>query len=520
MEDLEEQREYINKKNLIDMLVKKGFLKNKKKLENNKKFEILEYPKEVLEQFLDFTIDLKENSEERLVINKLRNDKEEYSNKPKKINHYLYSDLLEENLDTDKSDFLLTLLEEIEDLTKNRDLGTDFIKGRVETPKEIVGSILHLRTCVREMKIISKDVKIDLNKITYKEKIYKLIEDLDILTVEGFYNKSWLTRAFYEQKCQTIYYDVFQQLIIYDIIHESIPKNEREIGYKKMLEFLESFLALLEKKIDNVLDTKEKKEDIFIDFFSFLIIRERLIKDRNILEIARNIKDDIYSGIKPLSKEKQLIFYISRQINETEKTDIDCINFCELDEIKDKIDKNTLTIPLEECKDLVKKFTNKEISEIIYGDSNIKRNFSQTYKNLMEIIEKYPFLSGKNLQAIKALALNIENDKREIKPLRKTLKALINDKNKELRETETVLANIRVRITKGLFIEKGNFECFSKSIDLEIILNKILEKIFILKNNEKRKEYMNEFIKEFFILMMEINSGKEVIAPREKIMLI
>ena len=221
-----------------------------------------------------------------------------------------------------------------------------------------------------------------------------------------------------------------------------------------------------------------------------------------------------------MSKEKQLIFYISRQINETEKTDIDCINFCELDEIKDKIDKNTLTIPLEECKDLVKKFTNKEISEIIYGDSNIKRNFSQTYKNLMEIIEKYPFLSGKNLQAIKALALNIENDKREIKPLRKTLKALINDKNKELRETETVLNNIRVRVTKGLFIEKGNFECFSKSIDLEIILNKILEKIFILKNNEKRKEYMNEFIKEFFILMMEINSGKEVIAPREKIMLI
>ena len=68
MENLEEQKEYMNKKNLINLLVENGFLKKEEILDskaNERNFKILEYSDDVVDEFLNFMIDKKENSNEK-----------------------------------------------------------------------------------------------------------------------------------------------------------------------------------------------------------------------------------------------------------------------------------------------------------------------------------------------------------------------------------------------------------------------------------------------------------------------
>ena len=135
MENLEEQKEYMNKKNLINLLVENGFLKKEEILEskaNERNFKILEYSDDVVDEFLNFMIDKKENSDVKLVDNKIRESKIR-----KSINHYFYSDLLEDRLDTNKEMFLMILILKIEDLTKNNDIGGDFTSERMQGTTEL-----------------------------------------------------------------------------------------------------------------------------------------------------------------------------------------------------------------------------------------------------------------------------------------------------------------------------------------------------------------------------------------------
>ena len=315
-----------------------------------------------------------------------------------------------------------------------------------------------------------------------------------------------------------IHSHVFMQLIIYDILHESIPKAERDFGYNEMSDFLDTFIEYFEKRPKKVLKIKTKKASIFIDFFHFLIMREGILKERHIINISKEIAEDSYIGIKPIDKKTQFVYYISQKIAEAKKNNknledilVNCINFIEIPEVKDRMNKETFSISLKDCEDLFQKFTNKRVFEIMYGTHQVKRGFNKINKNLEEVLENFTFLNGSNLQAKKVLSTIIENDKRIIKPFRKTLKALINDKNKELIKTETVGMNIRVRLSKGLFIEKGNSESFKRSIDLELKINKILEKIFTLKNENEKIKYGKEFVIQFFEKMMNINKDRDVI---------
>ena len=41
---------------------------------------------------------------------------------------------------------------------------------------------------------------------------------------------------------------------------------------------------------------------IYIDFFSFIVLREKLLKTKKILEIQESIKDDKYKEIEELDK--------------------------------------------------------------------------------------------------------------------------------------------------------------------------------------------------------------------------
>ena len=515
MENLEEQKEYMNKKNLINLLVENGFLKKEEILDskaNERNFKILEYSDDVVDEFLNFMIDKKENSNVKLVDNKIRESKIK-----KSINHYFYSDLLEDRLDTNKEMFLIILISKIEDLT-NKNIGGDLAVERMQGTTELTYIVKKLRDYIRRIKIVSKEIKINLKKISYEKKIDRIIEIIDYFLQVGYDDENWLKIYFYDKKAQMIYSHVFMQLIVYDILHESIPKAERDFGYNEMSDFLDTFIEYFEKQPKKSLKIKTKKASIFIDFFHFLIMREGLLRERHIINISKEIAEDSYIGIKPIDKKTQFVYYISQKIEEAKKNNkkledilVNCINFFEIAEIKDKMNKETFSISLKDCKDLFQKFTNKRISEAMYGTPQVKREFNKINRNLEGVLENFDFLGPNNLQAKKVLSTIIESDKRIIKPFRKTLKALINDKNRELIKTETVRMNIRARLSKGLFIEKGNPESFKRSIDLEMKINKILEKIFTLKNENEKIKYGREFVIQFFRKMKSINKDKEVI---------
>ena len=118
------------KKYLEELLIEVGFLKkednqwdNEKDKMCKRKHRVLEYTDEIKKEFLNFMVDLKENSQEKLIIDKLKKeDKED----PNRINHYFYKELFEEELDYNKNKFLSILLKKIEETSHYRDLESKF----------------------------------------------------------------------------------------------------------------------------------------------------------------------------------------------------------------------------------------------------------------------------------------------------------------------------------------------------------------------------------------------------------
>lgn len=232
------------KKYLEELLIEVGFLKkednqweNEKDKMCKRKHKVLEYSDKIKNEFLDFMLDLKENSQEKLIVNKFR--KEEKKNK----NHKFYDDLFKEAFDVNKNNFYLILLNKIEEISHYKDIKSKFYKIR---NNEDTGYILKvLRKYIRNNKIIFDNAKNDFHKITYLEKIMILKLDLEfILERDDF--KFWLEYLFNDQYKQLMYFDIFQQLIVYDVINDRVPKKDMEINYNKMCEFLDKFINFLE----------------------------------------------------------------------------------------------------------------------------------------------------------------------------------------------------------------------------------------------------------------------------------
>ncbi|EEU31827.1 hypothetical protein HMPREF0946_01688 [Fusobacterium vincentii 3_1_36A2] len=499
------------KKYLEELLIEVGFLKkednqwdNEKDKMCKRKHRVLEYTDEIKKEFLNFMVDLKENSQEKLIIDKLKKeDKED----PNRINHYFYKELFEEELDSNKNKFLSILLKKIEETSHYRDLESKFENetGAI-LDFFIKQDLLEFRSFVRENRIISEDTREDFYKTSYESKIEALKIFLE-KRLEKTNCKFWFDYLYCDQSKQIIYHDIFRQLIVYDFIGDRIPENERESNYKEVSELLNSFINYLEKNPEKTLKMKRNGFKIYIDFFSFIVLREKLLKTKKILEIQESIKDDKYKEIEEL--DKATLFFNFFLEDENRKS-INCVNFIDLEEIKDKINPITLEVSINDCKDLITKFklTQGKKSEIIYGKKKINK-FNEKQENLEHIIKVYPFLSKESLQVKRAIVSSIETENRTISSTRKTLKTLIADE--ELRESETVIQNIRMRITKGLYQEKGNPEGFQRSIELCKKLNEILIKIYSYKEREYREKYMSEFIDYFFEGLKRINKDRIVL---------
>lgn len=511
------------KKYLEELLIEVGFLKkednqweNEKDKMCKRKHKVLEYSDKIKNEFLNFIVDLKENYQEKLIINKLRKEEEKKSK-----NHKFYDDLFKEGFDVDKMNFYFILLNKIEEISHYKDLKMKYLE-ETKFDKELRknNTLLMFREFIRDSRIILENVREDFYKISYLEKMEIIRIDMEFIHYSGLEEcKFWLEELVEDKYRQLLCYDVFQQLIVYDIITDRIPEIEREKNYKKMCEFLDSFSDSLKYNQEKPLKVKKDISKIFIDFFSFIILREELIKNKEILDIEESIKNHICKEIKPL--DKKVLFFnhlleMKKKQEETNYEDINIgiINFIELEEIKDKIDRDTLTISLNKCKNLIEDFklTQKDKSEIIYGKAKINK-FNEKQEDLETIISAYPFFSKKSLQVKKAIVSNIENDTSLILPFRKTLKELIKDEN--LRESETVIKHIRMRITKGLYEEKNNLKGFQMSINLERKINDIFFKIYSFKDRKFREEYMNKFINYFFDSLISINKEKIILTTKE-----
>ena len=499
------------KKYLEELLIEVGFLKkednqwdNEKDKMCKRKHRVLEYTDEIKKEFLNFMVDLKENSQEKLIIDKLKKeDKED----PNRINHYFYKELFEEELDYNKNKFLSILLKKIEETSHYRDLESKFKEETgVILDYYISLDLLKFRSFVRENRIISEGIRKGFYTTSYETKIEALKTFLE-KSLEKTKGKFWFDYLYCDQSKQIIYHDIFRQLIVYDFIGDRIPENERESNYKEVSELLNSFIDYLEKNQEKTLKIKRNSFKIYIDFFSFIVLREKLLKTKKILEIQESIKDDKYKEIEALDKATLFFNFF---LEDEDRKSINCVNFIDLEEIKDKINPETLEVSINDCKDLIEKFklNQGKKSEIIYGKKKVNK-FNEKQENLEHIIKVYPFLSKESLQVKRAIVSTIETENRTISSTRKTLKTLIADD--ELRASETVIQNIRMRITKGLYQEKGNPKGFQRSIELCKKLNEILIKIYSYKEREYREKYMNEFIDYFFEGLKRINKDREVL---------
>ena len=393
------------KKYLEELLIEVGFLKkednqwdNEKDKMCKRKHRVLEYTDEIKKEFLNFLVDLKENSQEKLIIDKLKKeDKED----PNRINHYFYKELFEEELDSNKNKFLSILLKKIEETSHYRDLESKF-KNETGAILDffIKQDLLEFRSFVRENRIISEDTREDFYKTSYESKIEALKIFLE-KSLEKTNCKFWFDYLYCDQSKQIIYHDIFRQLIVYDFIGDRIPENERESNYKEVSELLNSFINYLEKNPEKTLKMKRNGFKIYIDFFSFIVLREKLLKTKKILEIQESIKDDKYKEIEEL--DKATLFFNFFLEDENRKS-INCVNFIDLEEIKDKINPITLEVSINDCKDLITKFklTQGKKSEIIYGKKKINK-FNEKQENLEHIIKVYPFLSKESLQVKRAI---------------------------------------------------------------------------------------------------------------------
>ena len=167
------------KKSLEELLIEVGFLKkennqwdNEKDKMCKRKHRVLEYTDEIKKEFLNFMVDLKENSQEKLIIDKLKKeDKED----PNRINHYFYKELFEEELDSNKNKFLSILLKKIEETSHYRDLESKFENetGAI-LDYFIKQDLLEFRSFVRENRIISENTRKDFYRTSYESKIEAL----------------------------------------------------------------------------------------------------------------------------------------------------------------------------------------------------------------------------------------------------------------------------------------------------------------------------------------------------------
>lgn len=530
MEDQEKNKEYQNEKNYMVDLEELGFLKLKKndlsfeEERYKKKYEILQYDSKEVREFISKLRNIKVN-EERIVEKELKSRKNE-----KFPNKFLFKDI---SMGRDIHEILLYFLskEEKEDYY-------DSISSIKNKKNECIG---FNRKIIKTWKCRYKGTEYINEKCSYIEKINLILASINISKKNIFYPVSEniidnlnsieidnlnvieeildggsevmkynIANASGEEFFTYCYHDALVQLLVYDFLHYNFSNEEKEENFNKIENFLKEYFNYLEqlsKKIDSI----NREGEIYNDFKDFLILNADLFKKKQKLKDI-DLFQEYSLKTKPLSKEKDFLFFLSKQFETLKNPQflIFCGDFLDLDIVKDKVDKENGFSNLNNFQNL-EVFKKSDISEILYGSRKPKNNFNEEQEAMKKILSNYIFFSNANLQMQKAIISIITQEKSLIYPFRKQLKSLIT--NEKLRNNNRVISILRTLLTREMYKEKKNEEGFKKSNILQKKIIEILLKINSIKDSSKRIKIKKKFFEDFFKTLIKIQKKKIIILP-------
>ena len=530
MEDQEKNKEYQNEKNYMVDLEELGFLKLKKndlsfeEERYKKKYEILQYDSKEVREFISKLRNIKVN-EERIVEKELKSKKNE-----KFPNKFLFKDV---SMGRDIHEILLYFLskEEKEDYY-------DSISSIKNKKNEYIG---FNRKIIKTWKCRYKGTEYINEKCSYIEKINLILASINISKKNIFYPVSEniidnlnsieidnlnvieeildggsevmkynIANASGEEFFTYCYHDALVQLLVYDFLHYNFSNEEKEENFNKIENFLKEYFNYLEqlsKKIDSI----NREGEIYNDFKDFLILNANLFKEKQKLKDI-DLFQEYSLKTKPLSKEKDFLFFLSKQFETLKNPQslIFCGDFLDLDIVKGKVDKENGFSNLNNFQNL-EVFKKSDISEILYGSRKPKNNFNEEQEALKNILSNYIFFSNANLQMQKAIISIVTQEKSLIYPFRKQLKSLITDE--ELRNNNRVISILRTLLTREMYKEKNNEEGFKKSNILQKKIIEILLKINSIKDSSKRIKIKKKFFEDFFKTLIKIQKKKIIISP-------
>ncbi|HCE33111.1 MULTISPECIES: hypothetical protein [Fusobacterium] len=530
MEDQEKNKEYQNEKNYIVDLEELGFLKLKKndlsfeEERYKKKYKILQYDSKEVREFISKLRNIKVN-EERIVEKELKSKKNE-----KFPNKFLFKDV---SMGRDIHEILLYFLskEEKEDYY-------DSISSIKNKKNEYIG---FNRKIIKTWKCRYKGTEYINEKCSYIEKINLILASINISKKNIFYPVSEniidnlnsieidnlnvieeildggsevmkynIANASGEEFFTYCYHDALVQLLVYDFLHYNFSNEEKEENFNKIENFLKEYFNYLEqlsKKIDSI----NREGEIYNDFKDFLILNANLFKEKQKLKDI-DLFQEYSLKTKPLSKEKDFLFFLSKQFETLKNPQslIFCGDFLDLDIVKGKVDKENGFSNLNNFQNL-EVFKKSDISEILYGSRKPKNNFNEEQEALKNILSNYIFFSNANLQMQKAIISIVTQEKSLIYPFRKQLKSLITDE--ELRNNNRVISILRTLLTREMYKEKNNEEGFKKSNILQKKIIEILLKINSIKDSSKRIKIKKKFFEDFFKTLIKIQKKKIIISP-------
>ena len=530
MEDQEKNKEYQNEKNYIVDLEELGFLKLKKndlsfeEERYKKKYKILQYDSKEVREFISKLRNIRVN-EERIVEKELKSKKNE-----KFPNKFLFKDV---SMGRDIHEILLYFLskEEKEDYY-------DSISSIKNKKNEYIG---FNRKIIKTWKCRYKGTEYINEKCSYIEKINLILASINISKKNIFYPVSEniidnlnsieidnlnvieeildggsevmkynIANASGEEFFTYCYHDALVQLLVYDFLHYNFSNEEKEENFNKIENFLKEYFNYLEqlsKKIDSI----NREGEIYNDFKDFLILNANLFKEKQKLKDI-DLFQEYSLKTKPLSKEKDFLFFLSKQFETLKNPQslIFCGDFLDLDIVKGKVDKENGFSNLNNFQNL-EVFKKSDISEILYGSRKPKNNFNEEQEALKNILSNYIFFSNANLQMQKAIISIVTQEKSLIYPFRKQLKSLITDE--ELRNNNRVISILRTLLTREMYKEKNNEEGFKKSNILQKKIIEILLKINSIKDSSKRIKIKKKFFEDFFKTLIKIQKKKIIISP-------
>ena len=532
-ENIDESRRYL--KNLLIecsfFRTEKVELTEKEKL-NHADYKILQYSKEDINRLLDFIIFLKNNENNKIITNQVFNEKKEKD--LKRVNHYFYDNLLYPSPDTNIEKFMIVLLDKISRTEYiDESLIYKFLMSKFFNEHILNEYSRDIKKKVRTFFLIHPKEEARFRKkyelIDVKAKEKKVMRTLPLLLIppykDTFLDTSYILRfndkknlppqieqMFFRYYLFFTQIEFMEQMVVYDLFNENFSEFEREKHYKEIYSFLENKKDEIQKSIEKFYLNKNYKEseNIFIDFFCFLYIRHKLYFVRNGFEIGLKLREaDKQKYIPPIDEFLNFQYFLQKNKNLNSEKGFFLGKNIDNPKIKEILkEKGYPLLKNSDIDEVLKDYqsTNKTLLKV-YSQEKQKNTFKNIEENIDKILKEFNFPLDSSLQTRKGIIKFIEEDKTKLNlgSNRITLKALFtSDKYKNYWNTETVRLNLRLRISRENFREKGKLDSFQYDMKIEYLINEIALIIFSFNDIIEQEKLLRNFLVEYEAYYMKL----------------